>query len=289
MLEQLLQNKAWQKQVDAEIDDKILQVPDVLSEKLEYKDHLAQFLKQADLEYFAPQTFYIDDQNHEDVICHLDEGCWILKPSMLNNGQHIHVFQDKVSILKHYQNKNRMGGPHVLQSYIHPPHLLKGPQLGHKYSIRLFAVMTFPYRVFLYPHGYFNICLKPYDLQSLEGHLTNEHLSHDNINTIQIPTFQYALFQPMFPKIKDMLTCFFSKFQACVPTHLEKKLMFLGVDLMLDSHENIYLLEMNHGPCFPTTPHHPLQSLLYKGFWEACYEDILMTSSLSPEVFHRLV
>ncbi len=60
---------------------------------------------------------------------------------------------------------------------------------------------------------------------------------------------------------------FFQKFQQQVPSHLENKLMFLGVDLMLDNQENIFLLEMNHGPCFPTTPHHPLQCSLYEGFW----------------------
>lgn len=292
MLEALLHKNAWQKKAPGVINDELLLIPDELSETLEFKHRLADFLKNFHLQDLAPETHTINDENYLEVLQKIQDGMWILKPSMLNNGQHIHLFHDKEAIFSHFQRTSRMGGNHVLQSYIHPPHLLKGPQYGHKYSLRLFVVMTFPYAVFLYPHGYFNICLSPYSLHSNEGHLTNEHLSHEKINAIQIPTFQYEIFQPIFPKIKNMLVRFFKAFNNVVPFGLEKKLVFLGVDFMLDSQENLYLLEMNHGPCFPTSSNHPLQSTLYSDFWDACYTDIFPKILNFPErdlqYFYRL-
>ncbi|MGL5741476.1 MAG: hypothetical protein ACRCXC_02450 [Legionella sp.] len=34
---------------------------------------------------------------------------WILKPSMLNNGQHIHLFHDLNAIEAHFLSSQRMG------------------------------------------------------------------------------------------------------------------------------------------------------------------------------------
>lgn len=138
--------------------------------------------------------------------------------------------------------------------------------------------MTFPYQVYLYPHGYFNICLTPYDsnrVDSLEGHLTNEHLIAGRLNVIQIPSFQYPIFQTIFPKIKNMLSHFFQCFAKEIPLNLDKKIAFLGIDFMLDANENLFLLEINHGPCFPVAIDHPLQEKLYQPFWQACHDEIL--------------
>ena len=38
---------------------------------------------------------------------------------------------------------------------------------------------------------------------------------------------------------------------------------------MCDDRDHMWLLEANHGPCFPIEPHHPLQETLYQDFWKA--------------------
>ena len=278
MLAKVLEKNHWMEQLPGLINDSHFEIPAYLSNTLEYKHLLAAFLDKHQLN-FSPKTYYIDDFNYLAVLAKLPDGQWILKPSMLNNGKHIHLFDSTHAILQHFQCKQRLGGPHVLQSYIDPPHLLKGPQFGHKYSLRVFVLMTLPYAIFLYPHGYFNICLQHYDVLSksnLAGHLSNEHLNEDRVNVIQIPSIQYPIFRYFFPKIKKMLQAFFQCFSSLVKYTRHQRIAFLGIDLMLDMHENLYLLEMNHGPCFPTAPDHPLQEKLYQPFWQACYEEILL-------------
>lgn len=287
MLAEVLKKNDWSFSPNATLNDSLFDIPEDISCALEYKHVLADFLKKHDLN-FAPLTYYIDDVNYNDVIRNLPEGKWILKPSMLNNGQDIHLFHQVSELLRHYQSNQRMGGPQVLQAYIDPPHLLQGPQLGHKYSLRMFVVMTFPYQAFLYPTGYFNICLSPYDTHrtnSLEGHLSNEHLIAGRRNVIQIPSFQYPIFQSFFPKIQKMLSVFFQHFSQQVKSDIYQKIAFLGIDFMLDANENLFLLEMNHGPCFPAAKDHPLQEKLYQPFWQACHDEILpiiLHSSTKP-------
>jgi len=282
MLAQELRNNNWQYHPNARLSDEVFNIPSLLSDTLEYKHLLANFLQKHHLN-FAPATFYIDDNNYRTVINNLGPGPWILKPSLLNNGQHIKIFINKQEILTHYASAKRLGGPHVLQSYIHPPHLLQGPKKGHKYSLRMLVIIIFPYAVFMYPQGYFNIALSPYEVNnmcSLVGHITNEHLNHDSVNVVQIPSEQYAIFKQFYPKIGHLLTQFFSKFAVLVDNSIHSKVAFLGVDFMLDSQENLYLLEFNHGPCFPISAEHPLQNKLYKYFWQACYADII------PRLYH---
>ncbi len=54
MLEALLKKKDWLKQVDADMDDQILQVPDKIIRNSRVQAQFARFLKQADLEHMAP-------------------------------------------------------------------------------------------------------------------------------------------------------------------------------------------------------------------------------------------
>jgi tubulin--tyrosine ligase len=81
----------------ASVNEAWLQFPPVVSETLEYKHLLAAFLQANQLEYLMPETFFIDDQIWPSVLAKIDNSQsantpWILKPSMLNNGQHIHIF-----------------------------------------------------------------------------------------------------------------------------------------------------------------------------------------------------
>jgi tubulin--tyrosine ligase len=271
-----LHQAGWRETEPAQLTDRHFDFPAL--QHLEFK-HLLSALLHDNGHQIQPLTFYIDDHQYLEVIKGLSHlsGPWILKPSMLNNGQHIQLFENTQQLLKYYCQPKRMGGPHVLQQYIHPPHLLQGPEKGHKYSIRMFVVMT-AIEAFLYPHGYFNVALRPYQsdqFQDKRAHLTNEHLSDDVVNVVQVPTVQYPMFQRFFPQIRtitsELCQAFYRQHQA--PETF--KYAFLGVDFMLDAMERVWLLEVNHGPCFPTEAEHPLYQKLYQDFWQSFIQQFL--------------
>ena len=249
---------------------------------LEYK-HLLAALLADETPAVMPKTYYINDTNWPRVLAQLEPATWILKPSMLNNGQHIHIFTHPEQLKAHYSQPQRMGGDHVLQHYITRPHLLQGPKLGHKYSLRLFMILSTHFGAFLYPKGYFNIALKPYiqdQYDDLCPHLTNEHLTNDRRHVIQIPTDQFALFQPFYPQIKAILTHLTTRLQKVHPYVANRKiphrLAIFGCDFLVDAALRVWLLETNHAPCFPVEAEHPLQAVLYADFWQALIADFIV-------------
>ncbi len=257
---------------------------------LEYKDQLASLVTNNCFNIMPP-TFNINDYNWQAVLSQiaaqfyqgtnsfLDQKAnlaWILKPALLNNGQHIHIFQSLSAIEAHYLSAQRLGGPHVLQHYITQPHLLQGPETGHKYSIRMFIVCTNYAGAYLYPQGYFNVALHPYiadDFNRLQAHLTNEHLNDHERNVVQVPTEQYELFKRFYADIKSIAQ---RVTQALKQKHPQafmcdstRTLAIFGFDFCIDAQERVWLLEANHGPCFPITDNHPLQQKVYYGFWQS--------------------
>ena len=128
----------------AHFSEKNFQFDVKAAEQLEFKDLLAELTKEY-CEEVMPLTYCIHDENWQNVLnqaAKTPDKVWILKPALLNNGQHIHLFQHLSQLKAHYLSSNRLGGSHVLQEYITPPHLLKGPSEGHKYSLRMFVVLT---------------------------------------------------------------------------------------------------------------------------------------------------
>ena len=267
------------------------------AECLEFKHLLAQLVKQ-----YCPQvmpiTYCINDHNWPIVLNQiadyhykndhqlLDEQndlAWILKPALLNNGQHIKIFQNLSQLEQHYLNNDRLGGEHVLQQYLLNPHLLRGPQLGHKYSIRMFLVLTNNAGAFLYPQGYFNVGLHPYqnkEFTDLRSHLTNEHLKEDELNVVQVPTQQYELFKLFYPQIKAIISAVVQALQQAHPLAFIKerttKLAIFGFDFMVDDSQRVWLLEANHAPCFPINADHPLQKSLYYDFWQSIITNFVL-------------
>lgn len=284
-LSRYLQAAGWQINANtADLSDVHLDYPQL--EHLEYKHLLAQFLE-PDLLWMMPKTVCLDENNWAkqlDILLKKNgaQTPWILKPALLNNGQHIHLFSDLTQVFKHYAQAKRLGGPHVLQQYIQFPHLLKGPEKGHKYSIRMFMGLK-NQCAFLYPKGYFNIALTPYvahNLSLLTAHLTNEHLGHGTRNVAQIPTSQYPIFNVFYPQIVKICKALAQKFLT-VMGDMTSKFALLGIDLMVDSQEQLWLLEVNHGPCFPTDEAHPLYFKLYDNFWRALVCEILENNEVS--------
>ncbi|MCA0402892.1 MAG: tubulin--tyrosine ligase family protein [Proteobacteria bacterium] len=255
------------------------------AEQLEYKHLLAELVK-LHCQDVMPLTFCLDDHNWPFMLNQLAKDSslqnerWILKPSLLNNGEAIRIFSSLVDVESHYIMAKRYAGPHVLQSYIKEPHLLK----AHKYSIRMFVILTNYQGAFLYPKGYFNVALKPFkadDFSDLTCHLTNEHLSHTEANVIQIPTEQFDFFPELYPQIKAILTKIITGLKALHPKAFCKvknpALAIFGFDFLVDNQKRVWLLEANHGPCFPKDEEHILQKHLYDDFWHHFIQSFALT------------
>jgi len=294
----------------ANFSEQNFQFDALAAEQLEFKHLLANLVNEYG-EELMPETYVIDDDNWPLVLNNLadnyyrennlavdevDNLIWILKPSKLNNGQHIKIFQNIHSIESHYINSNRLGGEHVLQRYIVQPHLLK----GHKYSIRMFVIVTNNMGVYLYPQGYINVSLSPYkpiDFNDLNIHLTNEHLSDDEVNVVQIPTQRLDIFHLFYPQIKNILNTLFkalkNKHPQAFTASKKSTIAIFGFDFMVTENMDVLLLEANHGPCFPIEDDHPLQSYLYRDFWAAFIKDFVLQSVKpkkrnQPNLFERI-
>ncbi len=270
---------AWR----AQVRDDWLDFPVKISETLEYKHLLADFCKAHGLSDLVPLTYYLDDLNWQEVVSQVSKEKWgrfILKPSLLNNGQSIHLFDKPDDLAAHFLTNRRMGGPHVLQRYIDPPHLIQGPSYGHKYSIRQLLVLSTHAGCGLFPQGYLNIALKPYvpDDFGLATHLTNEHLTHGRMNVVQRLSTEMDIYKPF----EDRITLACQRICDALKNALPKQWLAespyigcFGIDFMVDASEKLWLLEVNHGPCFPTDTLHPLYVNLYAPFWEAVIDQFI--------------
>jgi Tubulin-tyrosine ligase family len=253
--------------VKANFNDKSLSLDETKTILLEYKHLLNALIERHQLNV-APLTYNITDESYKQVLANLPKGKhWILKPSMLNNGEGIFLFDTIEALYHHYHQNNRFAGMHVLQEYI-TPHLLN----GHKYSFRFFIVITAFSGAYLYPQGYFNVAREKYQksFSNINPHITNEHLNPDDSpNVHQIPTIKLPNFEPIFGAIKANLKCVLTAFEKEVALCYsgDKCFSLFGVDYLLDDNLTPWLLEFNHGPCFPTGSH-PLQNVLYEPFWQ---------------------
>lgn len=242
---------------------------------LEFK-HLAAALLEKYCPDAAPESWILNDSNWIEVLDNMalmparQSSAWILKPSLLNNGQYIKIFPELAETACHFLSADRMGGEHVLQRYVTNPHLLK----GHKYSLRMFVVLSSQTGAWLYPQGYYNVArhaYEPENFQLLNSHLTNEHLTETETNVIQIPSSEFAEFTAHYPKIKTMARTVTNALCAEFPEAFKSQkntLAIFGFDFMLDSELRLWFLEANHGPCFPVDSSHPLQKYLYQHFWQ---------------------
>lgn len=252
---------------------------------LEYKHELTRLVAVFCPE-IMPATFVINDQIWPQVLHGLRQRfdteipVWILKPSLLNNGQHIHLFQSLDEVEQHYLCAARMGGEHVLQQYITHPHLLRD---SRKYSIRMFLVLTNFAGAFLYPHGYINVAMQRFSLgylKNLAAHLTNEHLYGEEPNVIQIPADLFDFFPDLYPQIVTVLTRLITGLDKRYPDAFlegkQRNIALFGADFMVDETGRVWLLELNHGPCFPIDEHHPLQACLYRDFWMTLVDQVVL-------------
>ncbi len=276
----------WQVQPNqalAHLTDKHLTINDDISILLEYK-HLCALLIQRFCPHICLETFALNDINYRQVIenlwYHKDaKKPWILKPSLLNNGDHIHLFENMKSVVAHYTQTKRLSGDHVLQRYLDKPKLWG----DRKFTLRIPGVLTSDKGVFLYKHGYMNISALPFETkfntQDRRTHITNYILDGQLANITQLSTHDYPDFDIIYPKICKILMRLMKAVTAVFPEYLAKKqhkaFEIFGFDFIVDSRNTPYLLEVNQGPDFPMIKNHPLNQVLWDPFWQAMIDSFV--------------
>ena len=144
---------------------------------------------------FIKFTEYIDPNI---PMKHCTNGTWLVKPSSLNRGRGIEIFQNKDDIIKFVSSKpNYMKW--VVQKYIERPLLYK----GRKFDLRVWAVFNYTGEVFFYKKGYVRLSSENYSLDDKNNyvHLTNNWLqqlgekygAHEVGNTIGYEDLQKYL------------------------------------------------------------------------------------------------
>ncbi len=279
---------------NADFSDANLTMPEKLAEVLEFKHLLAHLVKKHCPEVM-PLTYCVDDFNYPEVLetirlrhyqtdhqtaDQVENLVWIVKPALLNNGKEIKIYSRLSELKAHFDNPKRLGGDHVIQQYILHPHVLK----DRKYSFRMFVIMTNYAGAYLYHDGYFNVGVAPYSAQTnftdLNCHLTNEHLGDEQPNVLQIPTQRCDNFDKIYAQMKTIVTKIINGFNEVAAPYQQqsdlKILDFFGFDFMLDESLRVWLLEINHRPCFPKAAEHILQKHLYHQFWRDVIRDFII-------------
>lgn len=310
-----LKKQGWQKSFinfKTHFNEQNFQFDNEAAETLEFKHKLYNLVEKYCRDVM-PKSYCINDSNYPFVLweiahqyyrCNpssnlnrlnggdkIDNLVWILKPSLLNNGKHIKIFQSLSEIETHFQQSDRLGGEQVLQCYITNPFLLD----ERKFSIRMFVVLSNYAGAYLYPRGYLNIALHRYKSGNFDDyrcHLTNEHLQEDEPNVIQVPTHKINIFKNFYSPIKSNITKIVQALRYECPQaficNKNKTIAIFGFDYMLDVNYKPWLLEVNHGPWFPSEESHPLYNHLYQGFFEALISNFVVENPITAKKEMRI-
>lgn len=282
---------------DARFSDEHLILQDEISKNLEYK-HLLSSLVKKYCPGYMPITYHLTDENYSRVLSEIIYKHytvngkytpsvnikWILKPSMLNNGDNIQLFNSIEEVKRYYSSSQRLGGDHVLQEYISHPDLID----GRKYTFRLHAILTNYAGVFINRQGYVNISALPFDLNDnfkhKKMHITNYVLDGEFANISQRSTQELANFEDAFTQMSTIVKACITGLIKANPSYLRpdkiKRFEIFGFDFMMDETKKVWLLEINQGPDAPTFEENALNPILWDPFWNNVIEDFVLPVSL---------
>ncbi|MGE3319229.1 MAG: YheC/YheD family protein [Candidatus Berkiella sp.] len=296
-----LKERGWveaKNAASADFGDRHLSLHDEASKNLEYKHLLAKLVEKIDPPVM-PLTYTLNDDNAGQVLARviyekylvnnqyqatIPGLQWILKPSMLNNGDEIKLFNNIEEVKKHYASTKRLGGEHVLQQFISDPALID----GRKYTYRLHVVATNYAGVFMYDQGYINISALPYSKEnnfaSRKMVITNYVLDGVLANIEQRSTTLLPDFAETYEQMKAIITQVMKALLAKQPDYLKPQATpifeIFGFDFTKDSSGKLWLLEINQGPDMPTFEDNPLKAGLWLRFWQDIVDEFVIPCAL---------
>tara|TARA_R110002110_G_scaffold121431_2_gene297274 strand:+ start:107194 stop:108240 length:1047 start_codon:yes stop_codon:yes gene_type:complete len=291
----VLEQQGWQKSNDnPQFSDQNLTLNDGVSIHFEYKHLLAELINNLKPS-IMPATYSLDDTTVGTVLSQITldyylqdnkyhkeikDLKWLLKPSMLNNGDDIKLFNNLDEVREHYWSPERMGGDHILQQYIPNPALHQ----GRKYTFRVFAALTNYAGVYLYREGYGNISADNFNLEDRMGnrkaHITNYILDGELANIEQRLASELCDFKVVYQQMVDIVQTTVKQIIKRYPQYLKtqntKKVELFGYDFMLDTNGKLWLIEINQGPDCPMIFDHVLNESLWYPFWQDVVNDFVL-------------
>lgn len=166
-----------------------------------------------------------------------------------------------------------------MQKYIERPFLYR----ERKFDVRIWAVVTDDFRIFVYKEGYLRTSSSDYDLKDNNAfvHLTNQCLqanaenygAHEKGNTLTFTQFQKYLDETnpkdginiekhFTPRINDIvIDTFMSVRKKMNPNNRKNIFELFGFDFLLDEDYRLWLIEVNTNP-FLGTPNEDMQRLV---------------------------
>lgn len=284
---------------EASFNDNNLTLNDEVSKHLEYKHLLANLVARY-CPQVMPLTYSINDINYPQVIAkiiyehYMKNGRyekdvpdlkWILKPSTLNNGDEIKLFNNVEELKKHYQSTQRLGGEHVVQQYIPNPALIN----GRKFTFRLPVILTNYAGVFIYHEGYINISALPFNLNdnfvNKKTHITNYVIDGEFAHIEQRLIHSLDNFSDLYQQMSVIVHCVIKALLKIAPHYLKYKNInifeIFGFDFILDTNGKLWLLEINQGPDAPTFEDNVLDKTLWNHFWDDIVKDFVIPIALN--------
>lgn len=267
----------------ATLSDKHLTLDDSVSILMEYK-HLLAWMARCFFPKLMPESYVVNDGNHPYILQALRRHPaanqpWILKPSLLNNGEHILLFNSVDEVIRHYSRADRLLGEHVLQRYVQPPALWQ----GRKFTLRIPAVLTDYTGVYVYEEGYLNISREVYHHDNTghrKAHLTNYMLEGELAGIEQQLMSVLPKFKAIYARILKIIRTVVMSVVALFPDYLKptetQSFEIFGFDFILDARGKVWLLEVNQGPDFPMNVDHPLNESLWEPFWSDVVESFVL-------------
>ncbi len=105
---------------------------------------------------------------------HCEENIWLVKPEDANQGKGIEIFRNIREIQSYLFSRPVNNQQWVIQKYVEKPLLYK----LRKFDIRVWALVTNSFEIYIFKHGYLRTSSNDYSLQSKNNyvHLTNQCL-----------------------------------------------------------------------------------------------------------------
>ena len=193
---------------------------------------------------------------------------WIFKPSGLNRGQEIHVFQSINAFRSLLENANKKKSEIkslIIQKYIESPLLIN----DRKFDMRMWVLITHDYKCYLCKDGYIRTSSEIFSLN--ENSLNNEFIHLTN-NAIQQKSSSYGKFEEGNQRSLKQLEEYFSnnedkysKVMARIKELINYSLLsvkkkinpnkrqhcfeIFGYDFIIDNKFQVWLIECNTNPC----------------------------------------